>query len=70
VPNESDAPTKLASETVLQRDNLLQIIRETNLMARIDRLRSPLGRMKDAVKRVVSRPPTDEERREMLVEFL
>jgi uncharacterized protein involved in exopolysaccharide biosynthesis len=70
VPTESDAPTKLASETVLKRDNLLQIIRETNLMARIDRLRSPLGRMKDAVKRVVSRPPTDEERREMLVEFL
>jgi uncharacterized protein involved in exopolysaccharide biosynthesis len=70
VPSESDAPTKLASETVLQRDNLLQIIRETNLMARIDRLRSPLGRLKDAVKRVVSRPPTDDDRREMLVEFL
>jgi uncharacterized protein involved in exopolysaccharide biosynthesis len=70
VPTESDAPTRLASETVLQRESLLRIIREANLLARWPQIRSPLGRLKERVVSVVRQPLTDEERIDMLVETL
>jgi uncharacterized protein involved in exopolysaccharide biosynthesis len=70
VPTESDAPTRLASETVLQRESLLRIIREANLLAHWSAIRSPLGRLKERVTSLVRKPASDADRIDMLVETL
>jgi uncharacterized protein involved in exopolysaccharide biosynthesis len=70
VPTESDAPTRLASETVLERDNLLQIIRIANLVGHWKEIRSPIGRAKERVMEMLHRPLSDTEKTEMLVETL
>ena len=70
VPPESDAPTKLATEAVMKRENLLAIIRQTNLLAEWRAQRVPLARFKDAVVAAVSRPLTKEEELDALVGLL
>lgn len=62
VPSESDAPTKLATEAILKRDNLLAIIRQSNLMAEWRDQRAPLLKLKDAVATAIRGPlPADQE---------
>ena len=62
VPSEGDSPTRLAAEAVLKRTNLLEIVRQTNLMASWDQLRSPLGKVKDYVMAKVKGPLSDSEK--------
>jgi len=70
VPAESDAPTKLAAEAVLKRDNLLGIIRETNLLVEWKAQRVPLLRLKDKIEALVTTPLTKEEELDALVGLL
>ena len=71
VPSESDAPTRLAVEAVMRRDNLVEIIRETNLMAIQGKLRSPLGRVAGFVKeRILGKKPTADDQLKMVVGLL
>jgi uncharacterized protein involved in exopolysaccharide biosynthesis len=71
VPSESDAPTRLAVEAVMRRDNLMEIIRETNLMAIQEKLRSPLGKLSAFVtERVLGKHPTQDDRLKMVVGLL
>ncbi len=71
VPSESDAPTRLAVEAVMRRDNLVEIIRETNLMAIQDKLRSPLGRAKWFVMtRVLGKTLTPDDQLKAIVGLL
>jgi uncharacterized protein involved in exopolysaccharide biosynthesis len=68
---ESDAPTRLAVEAVMSRDNLVEIIRETNLMAIQPKLRSPLGKLSAFVtERVLGKKTTDDDRLKMVIGLL
>lgn len=70
VPNESDSPTRLASEAVLKRSNLLEIVRQTNLLASYDELRSPLGTVRDLVTRLLRGPTPDADKLDAMLGLL
>lgn len=70
VPSEGDSPTRLASEAVMKRTNLLEIVRQTKLMSQWDQLRSPLGKVKDLVMAKVKGPLTDAERLDAMIGVL
>ena len=67
VPGESDAPTKLAMDAVMKRENLIQVIRETNLMSTWTQMRSPVGKAKDAMLRLMHRTMSDSDRVDAMV---
>ncbi len=67
VPAESDAPTRMAAEAVLNQANLVALVREVGLEQAWPRLRSPAGRIKDAVKEALGvKMPADERRKEIV----
>src|SRR3990172_2605934 len=70
MPIDSDAPTRAASETVLRRDNLVALVKQTSLMDQWARNRAPAGRVMDWVRRLFHGPPTEEERLDALVGML
>jgi uncharacterized protein involved in exopolysaccharide biosynthesis len=54
VPWDADAPTRSAAETVLRRDNLIDLIAKTDLINEWDRRRPVLVRVRDWVKAKVT----------------
>lgn len=70
VPNEADAPTVAAAETVLRHDNLVSLVKETGLLTRWDLTRAPAVRAWDWVVRLFTGQPTEDERLDALVELL
>lgn len=70
VPNESDAPTRAASDTILGRDSLVAIIRDADLVTRWHRERPPVLRLKDRAVTLVAGPLTPEEEERALVAVL
>jgi uncharacterized protein involved in exopolysaccharide biosynthesis len=54
IPYDADAPTRAAAETILRRDNLLSLIRETNLLNEWDQQRAPILRLLDRIKAKMS----------------
>lgn len=69
VPFEADSPTRAAAETVLRRDNLLSLMKQTDLMNHWRRNRTWLFRLKDKLVELVA-APTEEEKTIAMVEFL
>jgi uncharacterized protein involved in exopolysaccharide biosynthesis len=69
IPFNSDSPTRAATETVLRRDNLLNLMKQTDLVGHWYRHRTWLFRLKDRVVDLIS-SPTEEEKTQALVEFL
>jgi uncharacterized protein involved in exopolysaccharide biosynthesis len=69
IPFDSDSPTRAAAETVMRRDNLLSLMKQTDLMAHWYRNRTWLFRLKDRVVDLIS-APTEEEKTLAMVEFL
>ncbi|GJG89213.1 hypothetical protein tb265_43940 [Gemmatimonadetes bacterium T265] len=67
VPAESDAPTRMATEAVLNHANLVALVRETGLEQAWPRLRSPAGKAKDAVKSLLGVHTSADEWREQIV---
>jgi hypothetical protein len=68
---ESDDPAQAAHDAIMRRDNLEAIAKETDLVARFERTRSPIGQLRDRLKIAVSgRPPTPEEKFEAMIERL
>ena len=61
IPIEADAPTRLAAETVQRYDNLVALIKQTELLKNWQRSRAPLLRVKDFIWRSLFTPPTQEE---------
>ena len=61
VPPDADRPTRAAAETVLRRDNLLALMKQTDLMARWQQNRPLLFRLKDRITEAVS-PTTEEDK--------
>lgn len=66
----SDAPTRLAAEAVMKRDNLVAIATRTRLLDRWSQIRSPLGKVKDLARALLRRPITDAERMQATVGLL
>src|SRR5262245_28027467 len=69
IPFEAYSPTRAAAETVLRRDNLLSLMKQTDLLNHWRRNRSWLFRLKDRLVELIS-APTEEEKTVAMVEFL
>jgi len=69
IPFDSDSPTRAAAETVLRRDNLLNLMKQTDLVNHWYRRRTWLFRLKDRLVDLIA-SPTEEEKTQALVEFL
>ena len=69
IPLEADTPTRAASETVLRRDNLLLLMKQTDLLNRWEQSRSWLARTKDLIMNRVA-PLSEEERVNAMIGFL
>jgi len=65
-PMEWDTPTRAAKETVLRWDNLVALVKQTDLVDRYLRNRAPLVRVRDWVTGLFGKAPTREERVEGL----
>lgn len=70
VTAESDSPTRLAAEAVMRRTNLLEIVRQTQLMSQWDKVRGPLGKMKDLVVTRLRGPDTESQRLQAMIGML
>ncbi|MEA2766692.1 MAG: hypothetical protein QOK07_3096 [Gemmatimonadaceae bacterium] len=70
IPSESDAPTRLAGEAVMKQDNLLEIIRETNLISPILTSRSPLAKVEDYVRTLTGHELSTKQRTDNVVRLL
>jgi len=69
VPTEANVPTRAAAETVLGHDNLLSLMKQTDLLNQWERSRTPILRFKDWVVRSVTNP-SEEDRVNSMVGFL
>ena len=70
VPREADAPTRAAADTMLSRDNLVALVKQTDLLDRWESARAPAVRLKDRLSRLVRAPATEEDQLEALVGLL
>jgi len=68
--SQNDAPTRVASETVMRRDNLIAIIHQTDLLHQWYNRRAPLAHLKDILVHAVSKAETEPETIEWMVEVL
>ncbi|MFS8068598.1 MAG: hypothetical protein ACMG6S_19750 [Byssovorax sp.] len=62
LPADWDVPTKGTSESLLRRDNLLAIVKETSLLARWSVGRSPALGLLDQASKAIFGPPREEDR--------
>ncbi|MGC4121433.1 MAG: hypothetical protein QM765_44025 [Myxococcales bacterium] len=70
VPREADAPTQAASELILRHDNLVAMVKQTNLLDQWDASRAPAVAAKDWLLGVFRGPPSEEDRLNALVGVL
>lgn len=70
ISREAEAPTRAAEEIVLQHDNLLSLIKQTDLMTEWERTRIPLLKTKDRIFAKLRGPQTEESRLESMVGLL
>jgi hypothetical protein len=68
--NPMDVPTKAAAETIIRRDNLKDLIRQTDLLQEWPKRRAPLLRVKDWLLRALHRSPGEKELTEGLTDLL
>ncbi len=62
VPREADSPTKDAADTILQRDNMVAMIKQLDLLDRWQSTRQPILRLKDKIWHAVFGPRSDDDR--------
>ncbi|MDP9035923.1 MAG: hypothetical protein M3O50_14070 [Myxococcota bacterium] len=67
IPREADNPTRNVADTVLRRDNLVALVKESNLIDRFYASRAPALRLRDSILELMSGPPTEEEKLRGLV---
>jgi len=70
IPMDADTPTRQAAETVQRYDNLVALIQQTELIKNWQLHRAPLHRVKDAIWRVLFKPPKPEDEMEDFVYYL
>jgi uncharacterized protein involved in exopolysaccharide biosynthesis len=59
VPREADNPTRNVSDTILQRDNIVALITQLDLIDRWQTNRAPILRLKDAIMGASGKKPED-----------
>lgn len=69
VPTDANVPTRAAAETVLRRDNLLSLMKQTDLLNRWEQKRTPVLRLKDWLVQQIA-PPSEEDRINAMVGLL
>jgi uncharacterized protein involved in exopolysaccharide biosynthesis len=69
-PDSADAPTKQAAETVLSHDNLVALVRQTELIQKWPLNRAPLMKLKDTLYAHLFAPPSEESQIEGFVGLL
>src|SRR5262249_45858832 len=67
---EADDPSRAASETILDHDNLASLVGQTNLLTEWGRTRAPILRAKDRLFGLFRQKLTDAERFDTLVDVL
>jgi uncharacterized protein involved in exopolysaccharide biosynthesis len=68
IPYDADAPTRAAAEMILRRDNVISLIRQTDLINEWDRTRAPILRFADRVRaQILRHEPTLDDRLDNLV---
>jgi uncharacterized protein involved in exopolysaccharide biosynthesis len=70
VPREADSPTKDAAATIMQRDNIVAIIKQLDLMDRWEATRQPILRLKDKLTLALLGPRSDDDRMLDMVGYL
>ncbi|MFN0064056.1 MAG: hypothetical protein ACKVPX_16230 [Myxococcaceae bacterium] len=70
IPLDADAPTRAVTETVMRRDNLVALVKQTNLLDTWDATRAPLTRARDTFERLLFGKPSDEDRLDGFVKML
>jgi uncharacterized protein involved in exopolysaccharide biosynthesis len=70
IPGDADAPTRAASERILRRDNLVALIKQTDLVDQWEATRAPIARLRDFAGRVAGGPPDEEAKIDGLVGLL
>jgi hypothetical protein len=70
VPIDSDTPTRAVSETILTRDNLVALIKQTGLMDRWESERGPFMRWMDTVRDRLRPALTEAQRLDALIGVL
>ena len=70
IPREAESPTLAAREIVLGRENIVRVMRATNLLDEWERTRSPLLRFKDWLVRPFRNTPTEDARTDALAGFI
>ncbi len=70
VPREADNPTKNMQEIVVQRDNLVALVKQVDLVDRWDAARAPVLRIKDKITTAFVGPLSDEDKMQALLGLL
>jgi uncharacterized protein involved in exopolysaccharide biosynthesis len=68
--NPNDAPTRTAVETVKQRDNLVALVRQTDLVHEWYNRRAPLLHLKDVVVQALFKPGKEQDTIEWMADLL
>jgi hypothetical protein len=66
----TDDPTRAARELIFARDNLVSLIKQTNLMKAWDESRPPIIKVKDSLMRTLAGEPTPEDKVDAMVGLL
>ena len=66
----ADNPTRAAAETIMRRDNLVALVKQTELLANWDQTRAPALRLKDTIMKFLRGQANDEDRMDSLVQIL
>jgi len=70
IPWDADTPTRAAAETILRRDNLLSLMKQTDLLARWQAGRPWVLKVRDAAMALVFGQPSEEERTDAMAGLL
>jgi uncharacterized protein involved in exopolysaccharide biosynthesis len=70
IPMDADAPTRGAAVTIMRRESLIALVKQTNLVVRWKESRPALFRLKDKVASLFSGPPDQEAQIDALVYLL
>ncbi len=70
IPWDADSPTRAAAETVLRNDNLVALVKQTNLIDHWELSRAPILRVKDFLRNLLVGQPTEQEKLDSLVGLL
>jgi uncharacterized protein involved in exopolysaccharide biosynthesis len=68
--NQTDVMTRAAVETVMRRDNLVAIVRQTNLVNEWYNRRAPLPHLKDIIVHAIGKPEPESETIEWMADVL